>query len=590
MPLTSAGARDMVPRNMRTLFVAHPSKILGGCVPRASFHCSSRAMGEAYPPTPAGIQSGHEHRTAVYEEHEVKDDGGYLATMKSDKTTYANATGKGHIENFYAGKSVLMIGASGFVGKCVLDKLLRDAPELNKMFVMARAKKDKTPMDRFKTEIAPSRALERLRTGAKPDWETFMAEKLQAVGGDINTDGMGLSAEDLTMITENVDIIINCAASINFTERVDIIMNTNTKGPMRILDLASKCKKPITYIHMSTAYVGSWNPSGTKVLEELPKVNIDPEVLLEQLKTMTPEEITKKTPEWIGTHQNTYTFSKALGETMLERHRGKTAVGIVRPSIIVNAFSDPEPGWIENLSGASAVALFSNLGRCPVVEGQLHTTLDLIPVDFVTNATIAAAWDVTELHKEKTDGTSGFRIYHSTSSCLNPVTPLDCSNGMTRFQRKFPSRKAMFRPTMRIVGSYPVFKVVLFSKLFEWGWKAVAKRKYPFKKIMTQLVKAYYTTSLLRGFFLYFASNEWFYDASNVVKMDAKLMDVDKKVFPVNPQRFDWGPYWEEMNAGLLQFVLKEDILERRAKFNAQKKYKEEVMAKRKLEGNTAKA
>lgn len=39
------------------------------------------------------------------------------------------------------------------------------------------------------------------------------------------------------------------------------------------------------------------------------------------------------------------------------------------------------------------------------------------------------------------------------------VTPLDCSNGMTRFQRKFPSRKAMFRPTMRIVGSYPVFKV-----------------------------------------------------------------------------------------------------------------------------------
>eukprot|EP00961_Rhodomonas_salina_P162627 2190360-Rhodomonas_salina.1 len=43
-------------------------------------------------------------------------------------------------------------------------------------------------------------------------------------------------------------------------------------------------------------------------------------------------------------------------------------------------------------------------------------------VDFVTNATIAAAWDVTELHKEKTDGTSGFRIYHSTSSCLNPVS------------------------------------------------------------------------------------------------------------------------------------------------------------------------
>ncbi len=49
----------------------------------------------------------------------------------------------------------------------------------------------------------------------------------------------------------------------------------------------------------------------------------------------------------------------------------------------------------------------------------------------------------------------------------------------------------------------------------------------------------------------------------------------------MNPARFDWGPYWEEMNSGLLQFVLKEDILERRAHYSQQHKYKQELMAKR---------
>ena len=50
-------------------------------------------------------------------------------------------------------------------------------------------------------------------------------------------------------------------------------------------------------------------------------------------------------------------------------------MAIVRPSIIVNAIADPEPGWIENLSGASAVALYASLGRCPVVEAQFDIRL-----------------------------------------------------------------------------------------------------------------------------------------------------------------------------------------------------------------------
>jgi fatty acyl-CoA reductase len=112
-------------------------------------------------------------------------------------------------------------------------------------------------------------------------------------------------------------------------------MQTNTHGPLRIVNLiAKKARKPVSFVHMSTAYVGSCEPSGTHVMETLSHVNIDPEELIARIKTMTRAEIAAATPGWIGTHQNTYTFSKALGEMLLERHRGvvvRRAPAYIRP-------------------------------------------------------------------------------------------------------------------------------------------------------------------------------------------------------------------------------------------------------------------
>ena len=54
-------------------------------------------------------------------------------------------------------------------------------------------------------------------------------------------------------------------------------MQTNTHGPLRIVNLiAKKARKPVSFVHMSTAYVGSCEPSGTRVMETLSHVNIPP--------------------------------------------------------------------------------------------------------------------------------------------------------------------------------------------------------------------------------------------------------------------------------------------------------------------------
>lgn len=45
--------------------------------------------------------------------------------------------------------------------------------------------------------------------------------------------------------------------------------------------------------------------------------------------------------------QDTYVFTKAMGEMMIDEMREDVPVVIVRPSVIESTFSEPFPGWME---------------------------------------------------------------------------------------------------------------------------------------------------------------------------------------------------------------------------------------------------
>jgi len=45
--------------------------------------------------------------------------------------------------------------------------------------------------------------------------------------------------------------------------------------------------------------------------------------------------------------QDTYVFTKAMGEMMIDKLRGDIPVVIMRPSVIESTFSEPFPGWME---------------------------------------------------------------------------------------------------------------------------------------------------------------------------------------------------------------------------------------------------
>jgi len=52
------------------------------------------------------------------------------------------------VAEFYRGRSVFVTGASGFMGKVLLEKLLYSCPDLRTIYILVRSKRSKTPEQR----------------------------------------------------------------------------------------------------------------------------------------------------------------------------------------------------------------------------------------------------------------------------------------------------------------------------------------------------------------------------------------------------------------------------------------------------------
>lgn len=55
------------------------------------------------------------------------------------------------IASFYDGKTIFLTGGSGFLGKVLIEKLLRSCPGIKKILLMLRTKKGRSAEERVKS-------------------------------------------------------------------------------------------------------------------------------------------------------------------------------------------------------------------------------------------------------------------------------------------------------------------------------------------------------------------------------------------------------------------------------------------------------
>lgn len=54
------------------------------------------------------------------------------------------------VKEHFEGKNIFLTGGSGFIGKVLIEKILRTIPEIGNIYVLMRKKSGKTAQDRLK--------------------------------------------------------------------------------------------------------------------------------------------------------------------------------------------------------------------------------------------------------------------------------------------------------------------------------------------------------------------------------------------------------------------------------------------------------
>ena len=138
-----------------------------------------------------------------------------------------------NVTQFLGGKTVFVTGSTGFVGKVIVEKLLRSF-DCGRIYVLVRPQKGSTATERMQKEIISSEIFTRLRNelGSAENFNALVNQKLFAIGGELTRSKIGLSVEDEATLLNEVNIIIHSAAVVDFNERLDRAIELNIRGKM----------------------------------------------------------------------------------------------------------------------------------------------------------------------------------------------------------------------------------------------------------------------------------------------------------------------------------------------------------------------
>uniref|UniRef100_A0A6G1S2U3 Fatty acyl-CoA reductase n=1 Tax=Aceria tosichella TaxID=561515 RepID=A0A6G1S2U3_9ACAR len=304
-----------------------------------------------------------------------------------------------NIVEFYKGRSVFITGASGFIGKVLIEKLLRTCPGIKRVFVLIRPKFNKQPHERLK-ELLNIHLFDGLREHGDEEQQKCIEQKVCLVEGDVTQANLGLNSYDLARIVQEVSVIFHSAATVKFDEPLKQSVSININGTKNMINLCRRIPQLAGLVHVSTAYA---NCDLETIDEHIYPVNMDPERLIEMADWLDQDTLQELKRRLLGAKPNTYTYTKSLAEWLLMRSGRDLPVVICRPSIVVTSASEPFKGWIDNMNGPTGVILGAGKGLVRSMFAETECVADLVPVDKVINLIVTLGWfaNLSRLNQKK---------------------------------------------------------------------------------------------------------------------------------------------------------------------------------------------
>ncbi|XP_012270706.1 fatty acyl-CoA reductase wat-like [Orussus abietinus] len=449
------------------------------------------------------------------------------------------------IQDFYSGENIFITGGTGFLGKLLIEKLLRSCPGIGFIYVLIRPKKGKDIHERAE-ELLDSPLFDKLK-----ETHPKFRHQIVAVAGECNAPDLGISPSDRATLIQEVSIVFHVAATLRFDEKLKLAVAVNVHGTKLMLDLAKEMPKLKSFIHVSTAYA---NCVEKVIGEKFYQPPIEASKLMTLVECMDDKLAEDITPRLLGKFPNTYAFTKAIAENVIHEEAGDLTVGVFRPAIVISTYREPLRGWIDNLYGPTGVAAGAGTGLLRSLHCDGSMQANVVPGDMTVNALIVSAWDVYDRRRK---GDSELPVYNYVSKdnklTWDQLKDLTSKNGI-----HLPSIKAIWYYSFRnnkykfIHLFYVYFLHLLPAFLIDAATLCVGREP--------RLLKVYSKIHKFMEVLRYFSTNEWAFSNDNVNSMVDKLTTRDRENFFCDIKALSWEKFFEMYIQGIRVYLIKDPL------------------------------
>ncbi len=140
-----------------------------------------------------------------------------------------------------AGKHLMLIGVTGFIGKVWLVDLLEKIPEIRKITLLIRRNRTTTAQRRFEKIVEESPTFDGLQQIHGAKLADFLKEKVEVVEGDVSQPGLGLAEETQERLWRSLDVIANSAGLTDFNPDLRDALSSNVDSAISLLDFLRRC-------------------------------------------------------------------------------------------------------------------------------------------------------------------------------------------------------------------------------------------------------------------------------------------------------------------------------------------------------------
>lgn len=476
---------------------------------------------------------------------------------------------------------VFLTGATGFVGQAVLERLLSAHPETT-ISILVRTKAG---------EDTAARVADLLAKPVFQSWRDRVGDKAVAEAAKDRVRIVEGAMGSIPALPTDLDIAIHSASVVSFDPPIDEAFDTNVNGAVNLYERLLETGGDPRVVHVSTCYVGGlrkgvaqearlthevdWRgeyaaaKSARDRVEMLSRESDQLRIFMDAARAKHGKEgpqavataSEKARVAWVKAElvdagrtraqslgwTDVYTLTKAFSERAAEELWGENghSLSVVRPAIIESALAHPFPGWIDGFKVADPLIMAYGRGLLPEFPGLPDSILDVIPVDYVVNAILAAAANPAPVDKPI--------YYHVASGASNPLPFHQIFGYVNKFFVENPMKdkkgEDLIVPTWKFpVGNAFEREVLRKEKLAVTAerWLGRLPDTERVRKWHNQMIRNVADLETLRNFtqlYRVYVQTEIIFDDRNLRALHDSLPAAKKKEFGFDVPSIDWEDY-----------------------------------------------